>query len=306
MQFKLMRKSYSINQSPLYAIKGLNQLEKVLNIQLNKIGKLLNPAAYKVWQTEKGREIQYPTGWLGNTHKNIALLLARIEMPEYVYSKRGRSYADNGYEHIGYHPLAKTDIDRFYPSTTRDMVKKMFIDQFKCAKDVAGYLTDICCYQQNHLPTGSSISGYIAYFANKPLFDKVYELAKSNGCTFTLYVDDLTFSGRFATGKLIYQVRKLIRNSGLNAKRSKTKVFTAYAVKEVTGNIVRGNNLLLPNRRHKNIYETKQALAVTTNQKEILRLYKKLNGQIKEFAQIKSVNNGAKLEKEMVTELIFA
>lgn len=224
MQFKLMRKSYSINQSPLYAIKGLNQLEKVLNIQLNKIGKLLNPAAYKVWQTEKGREIQYPTGWLGNTHKNIALLLARIEMPEYVYSKRGRSYADNGYEHIGYHPLAKTDIDRFYPSTTRDMVKKMFIDQFKCAKDVAGYLTDICCYQQNHLPTGSSISGYIAYFANKPLFDKVYELAKSNGCTFTLYVDDLTFSGRFATGKLIYQVRKLIRNSGLNAKRSKTKV----------------------------------------------------------------------------------
>lgn len=306
MQFKLMRKSYSINQSPLYAIKGLNQLEKVLNIQLNKIGKLLNPAAYKVWQTEKGREIQYPTGWLGNTHKNIALLLARIEMPEYVYSKRGRSYADNGYEHIGYHPLAKTDIDRFYPSTTRDMVKKMFIDQFKCAKDVAGYLTDICCYQQNHLPTGSSISGYIAYFANKQLFDKVYELAKSNGCTFTLYVDDLTFSGRFATGKLIYQVRKLIRNSGLNAKRSKTKVFNAYAVKEVTGNIVRGNNLLLPNRRHKNIYETKQALAVTTNQKEILRLYKKLNGQIKEFAQIKSVNNGAKLEKEMVTDLIFA
>lgn len=301
-----MRKSYAINQSPLYAIKGLNQLERVLNIQLNKMAKLLNPVAYRVWQTKKDREIQYPTGWIGNTHKNIALLLARIEMPDYVYSKKGRSYAENGHQHTGYHPLVKTDIDKFYPSTTRDMVKKMFVDQFNCAKDVAGYLADICCYQQSHLPTGSPVSGYIAYFANKPLFDKVYELAKSNGCTFTLYVDDLTLSGRFATGKLIYQVRKLIRNSGLNAKRSKTKTYTAFAAKEVTGNIVRGNNLLLPNRRHKNIYETKQALAATTNQKEILRLNKKLNGQIKEFAQIKSVNNGAKLEKQMVKELIFA
>lgn len=301
----MKRKSYSINQSPLYGILGLNQLEKRLNIKLDKLRLLLKPVGYRHW-VSNDREIQYPVGWLGDVHKNMAVLLARIEMPEYVFSKKGKSYVDNAYEHVGYHPISKTDISKFYPSTSREMVKTMFVDQFKCAKDVAGYLADICCYQQKHLPTGSYISGYLAYFANKTLFDQVDAYAKAKGCTFTLYVDDLTISGKAATGKLINKVRCLINEHGLRAKRSKTKTYSAYDVKEVTGNILKGNQILLPNRRHKDIYETRKALVVATNSEAITHLTKVLNGRIRESQQIKNVNDGINMEKTLHKSLLFA
>jgi hypothetical protein len=114
--------------------------------------KLLDVKHYRVWTNEKGREIQAPHGWLAQVHKRIGALLARIELPNYVYSQKGRSYADNARAHRGETPLIKTDISRFYPSVTRQAVFRMFIDDFECAVDVAHRLADVCCYKQAHLP----------------------------------------------------------------------------------------------------------------------------------------------------------
>lgn len=180
-----MPKTYPIHASPLYKIVGLGQLEQRLNIEISKLDKLVNNN-YRVWLNPNKREIQHPLGWLNQVHTHIGNLLGKIETPDYVHSKAGRSYVGNANQHKGNTALAKTDISKFYPSTTRKMVWEMFVNKFKCAKHVADILADVCCYNQKHIPTGSPISGRIAFFASIDLFDQVDAYCKKEGCHFTL------------------------------------------------------------------------------------------------------------------------
>lgn len=289
-----MHKQYPIDQSPFYHIVGLNQLEKRLNIKLNRLDKLLKDGSYRTWVNDRGREIQHPLGWLGDVHGRIALHLSKIETPDYVHSKKGCSYVTNAIQHKGYHPVVKTDIFSFYSSTSRQMVKNMFVQQFKCAKDIAGILADICCYQKKHLPTGSAISGYIAFFANKYLFDAVNEIAKEKECLFTLYVDDLTISGNAATKSLINDVRNEIKRHGLSTKRKKTQTFSSHSAKTITGVVIKGNQCLLPNQRHKNIDDTRIAIQNSSDVMKKEQLKKSLNGRLLEARRIKDYSDGVK------------
>ena len=212
-------------------------------------------------------------------------MLSRILIPEYVLSKRGSSYVENARQHKGDVPLAKTDIAKFYPSTTRPMVMEMFVREFRCAKDIAGILADICCYQQSHLPTGSPISGRVAYLAGKGMFDEVNQLAIKTGSKMTVYVDDITISGPSVNKRLITDVRAIIRKHGLKTKRSKTKTFAASAPKHVTGAVIVGDKIRLPNMRHKKIKETRSALGAASGE-EKERLARSLKGRLQEAKQV--------------------
>jgi hypothetical protein len=287
-----MRKQYSIDQSPLYAIRGKKQLELVLNIHLNRLDKLLKPESYRTFINENNREIQHPVGWLEEVHKKIARYLSRIITPDYVYSCKGRSYIENAYEHRGYHPLVKTDISKFYPNTSVHQVKEMFTREFKCANDIAMILANICCFQQKFLPTGSSISGYVAFFSNKPLFDAVNNLASRTGCTFTLYVDDLTISGTNASKELINKVTRLINRHGYQYSKKKTITYTKPATKIVTGVAVHGNQCKIPNVRLLSITETRKAIAASEPSEQRVALIKSLKGKLQFAQQIKKVNDG--------------
>ena len=284
-QLAMKRSRYPIHQSPLYKIVGKGKLERVLNIELAKLGELLHSGNYRVWLNDKGREIQQPIRWLGQVHKRVGGLLSRIDLPEYVFSQKGRSYVDNACYHSGNVPLGKTDISKFYPSTTRQMVRQMFMREFKCAGDVAAILADICCYQQRHLPTGSPISGRIAFFAAKPMFDEIYEDARLSGSRMTLYVDDITLSGQNVTKRMISDVRQTVRRHGLKTKQAKSKTFPASAPKAVTGTMVVGNEVKLPNVRHKKIWDTKRAIQTATPD-DRKTLLKSLKGRIQEASQI--------------------
>jgi len=285
MPLRNTRKCYPLHQSPLYRLRGKGQLEKLIGVHWDAVDKLLVPERYRVWINEKGREIQQPLGWLSGVHTRIGELFARIEQPDYLYSQKGRSYTDNARQHIGAVPLVKTDIHKFYPSITRQMVYQMFVDDFECAKDIAGRLADICCYRQEHLPTGSPLSGRIAFFAAKHMFDEIDGLARSANCRMTVYVDDVTVSGDGATKKLLAKIRQLVRRHGLSTKQRKSKAYAASAAKPVTGAIVAGNELRLPNVRHRKIWETKRQVAGTTSE-EKNRILRTLRGRLQEANQI--------------------
>jgi|GEM_PF-5099192 len=122
MQSKSLHKRYPLERSPLYRLRGKGKFETVLGVQWDAVPKLLDIKHYRVWINKKGREIQAPHGWLAQVHRRIGELLGRIELPDYVYSQKGRSYADNARAHRGETPLVKTDISRFYPSVTRQAV----------------------------------------------------------------------------------------------------------------------------------------------------------------------------------------
>jgi hypothetical protein len=298
-----MPKQYPINQSPLYKLVGLKQLELRLGIDLDRLDKLLNDGSYRKWVNDKGREIQHPLGFLAQVHNKIAQNLSKIETPDYVYHKKGRSHIKNASEHIGYHSVAKTDISNYYPSITREMLKSTFIKKFRCAVDVAGILADICTYQKTHLATGSAVSGYLAFWASKDLFDKVYELSRLRGCVFTLYVDDLTISGNAASKRLLNEVRNLIKRNGLRTKNTKSKTFAPHATKMITGVAVRGNECLLPNERHRDIADNRIAIenAEDVETKEALK--RSLNGRLLAARQI---TNSKEVKTVTSSDLIYS
>ena len=71
----------------------------------------------------------------------------------------------------------------------------------KCAPDIARLLAKICCIH-GALPTGSPISPTLSYFACEDMFSWIGNLARSNNLCFSLYVDDMFFSGETASQEL--------------------------------------------------------------------------------------------------------
>ena len=285
MPSKSTPKRYPLERSPLYRLRGKGKFETVLGVQWEAIQKLLDVKHYRVWINDKGREIQAPHGWLAQVHKRIGVLLSRIELPDYVYSQKGRSYADNARAHRGDSPLIKTDISRFYPSVTRQADFRMFLDDFQCAVDVAHRLADICCYKQAHLPTGSSLSGRVAFFAKRHMFDEIAEAAQYVGCKMTAYVDDVTISGAAATKTLLGAIRQTIGRHGLRTQGRKSKTYASGAAKAVTGAVVVREEIRLPNSRHLNIHRARQAVQAAAPA-ELEHAQRVLAGRLQEASQV--------------------
>lgn len=293
------KKRYPINQSPLYKIKGIGQLKNILQINQNVLDRILTGNYYNVFHNTNGREIQHPYGTLAIIHKRISSLLKRIEHPDYLFSQAGKSYILNAAKHLGNHPVVKTDISSFFRKTTYKMIQKMFYETFRCAYDISKILAKICCYKEKHLPTGSPLSTEIAFFASKRMFDKINNLSKERSITTTVYVDDITCSGKHANKKFIYNIIKIIKSHGFDAKPSKTKTFPADKNKTVTGIIISGNNLLPTNSRHKKIYDTRKALK---KEKDKQRLKKSLLGQLNEIRSISKVNESIKENRDFINK----
>ncbi len=285
----MARKLYPIDQSPLYAVKGLGQLAAALQVDLSAALEANTPQNFRVFLNDKGREIQAPSGRLDRLHRRIAALLARVETPRYLYSKRGSSHVDNAAAHCGHVELLKTDIKEFYPGTTHSMVTRMFRRHFKCASDVARILADLCCFN-GFLPTGSALSGFIAFWCAKDMFDELHALAVANGLVITVFVDDITISGSGASARLLWRARQIIHKHGRATKRKKSRVYAASRPKPVTGTVLRGNEMLLPNNQHLKIRNTRQMLAACEDLVVFEGLRNRLGGQLTNAATIKQHN----------------
>lgn len=285
MMSKKAHSFYDLTSSPLFRMLGKGQLERAIGVSWSQGTRLLHPRFYRVWTTVKGREIQRPMYELEVVHKRIAKLLSRIMTPEYVYSKRGVSYVDNADQHRGAEPLIKTDVNKFYPSTSWSMVYRMFLERFECAQDIAARLADLCCFRKMHLPTGSALSGYVAFFAVQPLFDRINAICKSAGCKMTLFVDDLTASGVGASKKVLSEIRAAVRYFGLSTRDEKSRTYAPMQAKEITGAVVIGERLLLPNKQHLKMWHAKRLLA-TAAKGDRVEAEKRLLGHQQQAKQI--------------------
>lgn len=281
----MARKLYPIDQSPLYAMKGLGQLEKALQADLQAALEACTAESYRVFVNDKGREIQAPRGTLDRIHRRIAALLARVETPDYLFSKRGRSHLDNAGAHRGQVELLKTDIKEFYPGTTHAMVTLMFQRHFNCASDIARILAGVCCFN-GFLPTGSSLSGFLAFWCAKDMFDELHELALAHGLVMTVFADDITISGSGASSKLLWRARQIIHKHGRTTKRKKSRVYAASHPKPVTGAVLRDGEMLLPNSQHLKIRITRQELAACDDLVVFDGLLNRLAGQLTNAATI--------------------
>lgn len=240
------RKRYPIDQSPLYKLSNHNRLAKILGTQPSTLKKLVarGDSNYKFGRvgSDGPREIEIPKAQLLRVHARLNSLLSRLEKPDYLMSGvRGRSHVDNARRHRGHRAAAKIDIKKFYPSTSREIVKKGLRKTFRCSDDIAETLAKLSTVK-GYIPTGSPLSQNMAFMANLQTFNHINHYAKSRGLTFTLYVDDLTFSGKVIPKNFLGYVKNHLKTTkGYNCH--KIRNYSRNTEKVVTGVVINGDKV---------------------------------------------------------------
>ena len=266
------KKSYPLNQSLLYKVGSKDRLAKVLLIDLQTLLRLASATDnYIVFELEanvnpfslrerKQRTVQQPKKLLRQVHERILALLQFVQIPDYVHAcVKGRSYRSNAAAHVSSSVVATYDIASFYPSTPESSVYNFFLNQLQCPPDIAGILKTLCCFKGG-LPTGSPLSPLLSFFAAKPMFDELSDLASRRDLVFTCYVDDLTFSGASIPARFERLVSLVVRKYRYSLASGKTKVYGAGKPKHITGVVIINGRLSVPHKRFVSIRRIVDAL----------------------------------------------
>jgi hypothetical protein len=109
--------------------------------------------------------------------------------------KRRRDIMTNGAGHRKQRYVFNVDLKDFFPCINFGRVRGFFIKDKNFALDakVATFIAQIACYK-NELPQGSPCSPVISNLVAHVLDTHLVGLAARQGCQYTRYADDLTFS----------------------------------------------------------------------------------------------------------------
>ena len=109
--------------------------------------------------------------------------------------KRGRSIISNAVKHKGRTYVFNIDLQDFFPTINRGRVRGFFIKDanFLLDQKAATVLAQIACTDAG-LPQGAPCSPVISNLVGHILDIRLCKLASSNGCTYSRYADDITFS----------------------------------------------------------------------------------------------------------------
>ena len=136
------------------------------------------------------------------------------------------------------------------------LINRYFIKnkKFKLHPKVATVIAQIACFE-NQLPQGSPSSPVISNLIARPLDMALLKIAKDNNCSYTRYVDDITFSTnlkrfpRFIANRPLSwlgsskwlassRIHKIIEHHGFRVNKSKCRMQKAIERQEVTGLVV--------------------------------------------------------------------
>lgn len=270
----------------LYGLKSHKVLSKILETPISELRSLVKEADanYNVFvmkKNGKSRTVQNPIPKLKTIHKKLKNILNDLNLPEYVHSgSRGRSYKGNAQAHIDHKYVVTMDIEKFFPSCSEKLIWKFLTTKMNMAPDVARTLAKLCTYN-GYIPTGSPISQLLAYLINAEMFDSIYNQAQMIGQTFTLYVDDMTFSSNSKKISRTYHlyINKIIHRNGLRLKKSKVHYFRADSDKIITGCVLRTNGTLqATNKLKKKTFSNLKTKEISSMPKAELRsLYGRVN-----------------------------
>ena len=192
------RDPFPLEKSQLFRLGRKKDVATLLGLTLPELKSLSTDNNFRVWSKKqrgkKLRTIEEPLPRLALTLKKLHAIVARIETPAYLMSgKRGIKSKNNAEVHKYNGYMVNVDIESFFQTTKREFVYLTFRNDFGQTDDVASLLADLVTYK-GHLPTGTSTSQDMAFWAYKKTFDRIHTLCENNGITMTLWVDDISFS----------------------------------------------------------------------------------------------------------------
>lgn len=167
---------------------------------------------------------------------------------------RGRSIITNAVPHRRRRYVLNLDLTDFFGTINFGRVRGLFIKDtaFQLDPAVATVIAQVACHE-NKLPQGSPCSPIISNLIARIMDVRLAQLAKANGCTYTRYADDLTFStnqrifppklakpNKAAPHKwrLAKALRDEIKNAGFSINPKKTRMQICGSRQEVTGLVV--------------------------------------------------------------------
>jgi Reverse transcriptase (RNA-dependent DNA polymerase) len=262
-------KTYALNQSPLYQIRSKKKLAFVLKSTWKSIEDLLSKDSIHLYfeyersngdgDSLKKRYIEEPCIALKRIQRLIDSYLSHIESPSFLHSPaKNCSQVTNASIHRNSLALMKLDIKAYFVSTSSKKVYYFFNSIMRCAPDISTILTSILTYR-GRLPTGSPSSPRLAYFSHLRMWESIYKIVIQNGYLITVYMDDITISGNLVSNQLLWDVKKIIHSCGL--KYHKQKIYFKQPF-EVTGIIIKDNQITAPNRQLKKLNELEKLIIV--------------------------------------------
>lgn len=294
-----------LNQSRLFKVTSPRRLAEILGLEETALrGLAVGPNRYRQFEIEKKsggkRPVEDPIPSLKRLQARIAKILARIAPPDFLFCPvKGRCYVGNAARHRSHRVVHTLDIKKFFPSTPRVRVIWFFETVMKCRRDVAGLLGDLCTFD-GHLPTGSPLSPILAYFSYHDLWEKISAFCESKGYTLSIYVDDVTVSGAKVPVSDIWQIQQMIHATGLRYHKQKRYVDRPA---EITGVIVKGDEVVAPHRQRLKHRATTLELRHGKGEKELLRgRLAGLNGQIRQIEAANRVPKGDASVRDIATE----
>lgn len=196
----------------------------------------------------KTRHLAYPESRYRTLHERLKFHLNKIRQPNYLFSpRRGRCQRDNASMHLDQNQFLTLDLRQFYPSTTESMVYAWFVDELGMYSDVARLLTKICTID-GKVSFGSPLTPVLCSLVHRSMFDQISDICVSQNLRHTLWVDNLTISGQFVPGKVVNEVREVIKSFGLRSHEIRYRFGNRPVF--ITGIGVVGSNLVAPNFLH--------------------------------------------------------
>lgn len=194
--------------------------------------------------TERWRHIDNPTGALKEMQDRInKYILPEIvkELPEYLAGGMpGRSIVRNAYPHIGKELIVGMDLEKCFENVGHEKIYAVWRG-LGCGRDVASVLTQLTTLQ-NRLPQGSPASTILCNLALSGMAEEINTLAKTKGCDFTLYIDDVTVSGtKTATRSMMSDIMACIKRADMKVNRTKTHLAPSNRSQDITGVNVNGS-----------------------------------------------------------------
>jgi retron-type reverse transcriptase len=292
--------------TPLALLKSastLHELAQLLNTQPKNLSYILyvgdRGTQYSTFTIPKSgggeRKIEAPGAKLKLVQKKLSELLQdcleEIENKNQYKNKsshgfvRGKTIFTNARKHRNKKYVFNADLKDFFPSINFGRVRGFFIKNadFELHPQIATIIAQIACNGES-LPQGSPSSPIISNLIAGILDARLVKLAKKEGCIYTRYADDITFSTnkkkfptniarqkQYTPGSWVVgpKLDSIISRSGFTINDQKIRMQSAYARQEVTGLTV--NKVVNIEKNYR-----KQARAMVENMTKTGECYKKI------------------------------
>ncbi|MGE4060881.1 MAG: reverse transcriptase family protein [Sphingomonadales bacterium] len=297
---------YELERSPLAQKPTQRDLAILLGMKRDELRNLITHADDWIVRREeiinrKVRKLAYPHGKLRRAHEILKFHLGKIKQPDYLFSPRKkRSQRDNAARHLHQNQILTLDIKQFYPSTKSRHVYQWAKNTLRMHDDVAGLFTRMVTIDGS-VSFGSPLTPVLVSLIHREIFDEIGRLCQRKGLKLTLWVDNITISGRFVPGTLIQAIREVIRDKGL--KSHELSYWMGNRAVSITGIQVTRSGLHVPRSVHDKIRNLYEQLSKTADAIEAENIATKLLSSLGTVRYVAGKNTrlGTKTANKMTT-----